>query len=84
MNTPHIDPPEDDGWSAYTWVRAELGERLTVDLITGHNLLTDSTDPPVVVVGDPHSAIEIRNRQELDALIAALADARRVWDALNP
>ncbi|GAB26473.1 hypothetical protein GOPIP_104_00130 [Gordonia polyisoprenivorans NBRC 16320 = JCM 10675] len=83
MTTPHIDPPEDDGWTAYTWVRAAIGDHLTVDLISGHNLLTDKTDAPVIVIGDRRDTVEVNNRRELDGLIAALNDARAVWDALN-
>lgn len=84
MNTPHIEPPESDGWSAHFWFRAELGPNLSVDLVTGHNLLTDRVDAPVVVLDGIGAVVEIRDRHQLDGLIAALTDAARVWDALTP
>ena len=80
---PHIDPPESDGWQSHTWLRAELGPNLAVMLATGHNLLTDKADPPVVLIDGIGATVELRDRQQLDGLVAALLDAAAVWDALS-
>ncbi|MCH5644148.1 hypothetical protein [Gordonia sp. ABSL49_1] len=82
--TPHIEPPESDGWQAHFWLRAEIGPELSVDLVTGHNLMTDRVDAPVVLIDGIGATVEIKDRRQLDAVIAALTDASRVWDALNP
>lgn len=83
MNTPHVEPPEDDGWQCTTWMRGNVGHGIHVNLMTGHNLRTEHVDPPALLIDGPDGSVELQSRAQLDALLAALGDAARLWDALT-